>query len=357
MSSAAVITEVMEQAIVDSIFPAAELLVAHEGKILYHDWHGAARQGMLFDIASLTKPICTATLTTILLRDGALKLSDTLFQWLGGARLEAHRRITLEMLLNHTSGLPAWQPYYQAIPFSLIGRAEGRKMIIDACFQEETIAPLGTTTRYSDIGYLLLGLVLEEAGGAPLDRLFHKRIAIPVGLAETFFSPAGAAIHDERRFAPTEDCPWRKKVLHGIVHDQNAHALGGVAGHAGLFSQAADLHRFLSAWTAAWKGESSWLDPAALHSLFDFSHINRRQKELFLGGWMLPSLHASSAGRYFSAKSIGHLGFTGCSLWHDLEKGCSVILLTNRVHPSATNEKIKAFRPALHDLVMKEIIR
>lgn len=353
MNNQPAIADMMSQAVADGVFPAAELLVAQKSDILFHSWHGTARQGTLFDIASLTKPLCTATLTALFMKSGALKLSDTVFEWLGGARLDAHRQMTVQMLLNHLSGLPAWQPYYQSIPLSLLGTAEGRRMMLDAHLSEKPLSPPGTMTRYSDIGYALLGLILEEAGGDSLDRLFEAQIARPLELKETFFSPRE---RDTQRFAPTEDCPWRKTVIRGVVHDQNAYALGGVAGHAGLFSCATDLHRFARAWMNAFTGKNDWLSADVFQALFDFSSIDRRQRELFLGGWMLPSLHASSAGRYFSAMSVGHLGFTGCSLWLDLEQEVSVILLTNRIHPTATNEKIKTFRPALHDLVMKEII-
>jgi len=375
----------MEKAITDGVFPAADLLVAREGEIVHHGQYGDARGGTCFDIASLTKPVCTATLVMMLVEENLLKLTDTVYQWLGGTRLAAHRLITVEHLLNHTSGLPEWQPYYRELPLDLVGTEGGKRFILDACYNEPPLTGPGEKTLYSDIGYVFLGEVIAQAGGAALDVLFSSRIAKPMGLQDTFFvSSVGAPIsttakrsyatpdqhvptpkygrpgdrvarreNERRRFAPTEDCPWRERVIHGEVHDQNAYALGGIAGHAGLFSTTADLHRFVLELTNSYKGKSGWLPKETLHRYFNFE--GRRTANVFLGGWDTPSPRNSASGRYFSKHSIGHLAYTGCSIWIDLQKDFWVILLTNRIHPSTTNEKIKAFRPQIHDLIYKTI--
>jgi len=390
MNKTKVIDREMEKGVASGVFPCADLLIAKDNEIIHHNWYGDARKGTCFDIASLTKPVCTATLTLMLVEEKLLKLDDTVYSWLGGARQSDHKLITVRHLLDHTSGLPAWRPYFQELPLDLIGTEAGKNFIFDSCFNEELLFPPGKKTVYSDIGYILLGEIVEQAGRGLLDEIFANRISKPLKLEDTFFmrsigSPirntkkhtyATADQHvptpkhglagerpklkkdEHRRFAPTEDCPWRERVVHGEVDDQNAYALGGVAGHAGLFSTAENLHRFINELTLSLYGKSDWLPKAILEESLDFNKVKNRRKKagqkeegLFICGWDTPSLHNSSSGRHFSTYSIGHLGYTGCSMWIDLKANYWVILLTNRIHPTTTNEKIKAFRPKLHDLV------
>ena len=381
------IESAFNNAIAEGVFPAADVLVARSGEIIFRGSYGQARESTCFDIASLTKPIATATLTMMLTAEGLIKLDDTAYQWLPGARQPAHKQITVAHLMNHVSGLPAWQPYYRELPFSLVGTEEGRRMILDSCYAEELISEPGSKTIYSDIGYIILGEMLDHAGSAPLDELFAKRIAKPLGLSDTFYSrvrggepsttsrrtrtrpdqhvptPKHGAPEDRpqrkkgehRRFAPTEDCPWRERVIHGEVHDPNAYALGGVAGHAGLFSTADDIHRFALELTRCYKGESSWIEPDVVR---DFLKEAKQKPagEQFVGGWNRPSRKNSASGHLFSPNSIGHLGYTGCSLWIDLSADYWVVLLTNRIHPTSTNQMITAFRPAIHDLIHDVLI-
>jgi len=379
------INRAMEKAVSDGVFPAADLLVAKDGEVLHHKQYGDAREGTYFDIASITKPVCTATLIMMLVEEGLLKLTDNAYQWLAGARLPVHKLMTVEEFMNHTSGLPAWHPYFRELPLDLVGTDGGKRFVLDACYHEPPINEPGQKTLYSDIGYIFLGEIIEQAAGAPLDVLFSNRIARPLGLSDTFFMRAiGAPLSttkrrsfatadqhvptpkygrpedraqrktgERRRFAPTEDCPWRERVIHGEVHDQNAYALGGVAGHAGLFSTSIDLHRFALEFTNCYKGKSKWLPKEMLHNFMNFKA--RKDSDLFVGGWNTPSLKNSASGRHFSRHTIGHLGYTGCSIWIDLEKDFWVVLLTNRVHPTGTNEKIKAFRPQIHDLIYKAV--
>ncbi|HEX9144795.1 MAG TPA: serine hydrolase, partial [Candidatus Binatia bacterium] len=157
----------------------------------------------------------------------------------------------------------------------------------------------------------------------------------------------------EEIIAPTEHCPWRKKILCGEVHDDNAYAMGGVAGHAGLFSSARDIHALIVYFNRCLHGQDRSL-PQALIAQFltkDESVLNSS----YALGWDTPSPKESASGNYFSPRSVGHLGFTGTSVWWDLEKDCHLILLTNRVHPSRKNDKIKEFRPYIHDLIMKAL--
>ncbi|MFA4873773.1 MAG: serine hydrolase domain-containing protein [bacterium] len=376
-----------KDAISNGAFPAADLLVAKKNEVVYSSHYGDARESTHFDISSLTKPICTATVAMKMVAEGLLKLDDNVYQWLAGARQHEHREITVRMLLNHTSGLPAWQPYYRELPTSLIGTETGKRLILGECFNEAPVASPGEKTIYSDIGYIILSEILEQAGGAPLDVLFEKRVAKPLKLEDSFFvrvsglqisttlrhTTTSADQHvptprhgiagerrewkagEHRRFAPTEDCPWRERVIHGEVHDQNAYALGGVAGHAGLFSTASDIHRVTLELVRCYNGDSQWVSKEIAKEFLQYNTA-KPESEAFVLGWNRPSKRNSASGHRFSPNSIGHLGYTGCSIWVDLSKDFWIILLTNRIHPSSTNEKIKAFRPKIHDLIHDELI-
>lgn len=341
------IEQTMQQAVAMGVFPAASLAVGLKGELIYQGNFGKSDAQTLFDIASLTKPIATATLSMILIQEGKLKTSDTVYQWLGGARHPFHKKMTVSHLLNHTSGLPAWRPYYREIPIDKIGTPEAKQHILTAIFEEPLFREPGTQCEYSDLGFILLGKILEQASQKSLNQLFEEKIAKPLGLKKTFYR----LLHSETStlrdsFSPTEDCPWRGRVICGEVHDQNAFAMGGVAGHAGLFATATDIHQFIIA----------FLNQKIIHSILDFQTPTLLHSQTYLLGWDTPSFGTSSSGRYFSPHSIGHLGYTGCSMWMDLDKEFWVILLTNRIHPSTANEKIKAFRPRIHNLVWKELL-
>lgn len=379
------IDKAFKHAVEEGYFPSASVLVSSGGKVVYKNEFGGAREGTCFDIASLTKPMSTATLAMMLVSDGLLKFSDTVYQWLAGARQPAHKLITLRHLLNHTSGLPAWHPYYRELPMSLIGTEAGKQMILENCYAEELAAETGTKTIYSDIGYMILGKMIEEASSSTLDELFAKKIAKKLNLSNSFFVKVKGDFSNEKsrsaigknqhvpsskkysdksyddddkhkRFAPTEDCPWRGRVISGEVHDQNAYALGGVAGHAGLFSDADDIDIFCKNIAECYRGNSSWIPSETVREFIGECKKKPAGDEFALG-WMRPSRSNSSSGHHFSPNTIGHLGFTGCSVWMDLDQDFRVILLTNRIHPSTTNEKIKSFRPYIHDLIFDELIR
>ncbi|MBI2345871.1 MAG: beta-lactamase family protein [Deltaproteobacteria bacterium] len=355
----------MKQAVDSGVFPAAELLVCRGGAIVHHRHYGQSREGTLYDIASLTKVISTTTLAMQWIAEGRLKLTDRMADHLPELPHDTHGAITIEQILQHCAGYPRWQPYYQEVPIRAIGTPEGRRIILESALREPLVYPPGTNCIYSDIGYILLGELLERIGGNGLEHLFVERIAEPLDLLNTGYCPlpssermiprpADYAI--DRRYAPTEDCPWRRKVLHGEVHDQNCYAMGGVAGHAGLFSTAEDLHAFVHQFAACDRGHSEWIPSAVVRRFLRFSDRLPAADATWVLGWDTPAHPNSQAGRHFSRHSVGHLGYTGCSLWIDLENDCWVILLTNRIHPSTTNEKIRAFRPALHDLIYEELL-
>jgi CubicO group peptidase (beta-lactamase class C family) len=379
------IDDAFKSAISQGVFPAAELLVAKGGSTVLHSYYGDAREDTCFDVASLTKPIATVSIAMMLTAEGLIKYEDTVYQWLAGARQPVHKKMTVRHLLNHTSGLPSWQPYYQELPISLVGTEAGKRLMLDSCYSEPLEAEVGEKTIYSDIGYMILGEILEQAGDGSLDVLFSKYVARPLGLSNSFYvrivgnplssskktastaskhihippqhkTPEKYSDHEHRRFAPTEDCPWRGRVIHGEVHDQNAYALGGIAGHAGLFSTAKDLSVVALELAKCYRGQSQWLPQNVVQEFLQEGKQKPAGNEFVLG-WNRPSRKNSASGHHFSPNTIGHLGYTGCSIWMDLNQDYLVILLTNRIHPSITNQKISAFRPQIHDLIFEELIK
>jgi CubicO group peptidase (beta-lactamase class C family) len=211
---------------------------------------------------------------------------------------------------------------------------------------------------YSDLGFLLLGELIELVAQAPLDRVFHERIARPLGLRSTGFVDLARLRRDKLApvtdaIAPTEQCGWRNKLLCGEVHDDNAWAVGGVAGHAGLFSTAADVHA-LVCWLRACACGSDPALPAELVQRF-WTRDATVPESTWALGWDTPSPTGSSAGTHVSPRAVGHLGFTGTSLWIDLERDAHVILLTNRVHPDRHDERIREVRPRVHDAVWEAL--
>jgi CubicO group peptidase (beta-lactamase class C family) len=357
------IKSLMLRAVEDGIFPSAQLLVAKAGHIIIDEPFGNATGETIFDVASLTKPISTTTLLMQLVAEDKIRLDDTLQQLIPQCQCEAKTNITVRHLLSHSSGLPAWQPFYQTIPTDDIGEPSGKMQIIDACCREPLIYTPGQQSIYSDLGFILLGEIIESVTKMSISKVFNEKVATPLSLNNTFFvpltpslSPQGRGLGEGASFAPTEDCPWRNKVMRGEVHDQNCYAMGGVAGHAGLFSTTADIHKFLKVFVESFKTSGSFLHHDTVQRFLPFHYKLTDCNSTWLLGWDTPAHGNSQAGEYFSHKSIGHLGYTGCSMWIDLEKEIWIILLTNRIHPTSTNEKIKSFRPMIYNEIFEEVL-
>lgn len=364
------IHQAMNQAVQNGVFPSAQLLVVKNGATLINDAYGNATNETIFDVASLTKPICTTTLAMQLVAEDKLRLDDAVCQHL---KEFEHKGVTIRHLLSHSSGLPAWEAFYQMVPQADIGRPAGKKEVLESVFHEPLEYVTGSKSVYSDLGFILLGEVTERINKEPLDKLFAERIARPLGLNDTFFSPlspagrgqparqrvngGGVRGHDVSNFAPTEDCPWRKKVMKGEVHDQNCYAMGGVAGHAGLFSTTTDINKFITTFVASHRAEGGFLPQEVVQRFLPFHFKLAEYNTTWLLGWDTPAHINSQAGQYYSKKSIGHLGYTGCSMWIDLEQDFWIVLLTNRVHPTTTNEKIRSFRPTIYNMIYEEMIK
>jgi CubicO group peptidase (beta-lactamase class C family) len=259
---------------------------------------------------------------------------------------------TLRQLLDHTSGLVAWRPYFQVL--KKLPAPIRRPRLVELLLAEPLTAAPGSRFCYSDLGYLLLGEIVAAVSGQALDRYFHKRLAGPLGIADLCFAEVSQPLpFVAERVAATELCPWRGQLLKGRVHDDNAWILGGVAGHAGLFGTAAAVAALLAYLVRAYHGDDAGpLSPAMLRRAW------RRDRGAPHGlGVDFPAERNSSAGSRFSFQAVGHLGFTGTSFWIDLPRQIAVVLLTNRVHPTRYHGAIQSFRPLLHDAVMAALLQ
>jgi len=353
------VDRLMRQAIADKIFPGGVLLVAEKEEIVFFKAYGYAhlseRSPMTtetaFDLASLTKPLSTALAVMMLIQHDRIALEEPLGRILSEFKGTAKAEIKLKNLLYHNSGLPDYRPYYKVLEG--VARDSRRSALRKLLVQEPLVNPIGQTVIYSDLGFMILAWVVERLADQRLDHFVTDQIYRPLGLDNLFFIP-GNRTQPRRHFAATENCPWRKKILAGQVHDENAYAVGGVEGHAGLFGTADHIYRLLVELLSIYRGErnSHLFHQVLLHRFF--KRLPRTDKAL---GFDTPSVTDASCGRGFSQNSVGHLGFTGTSFWMDLERSVIVILLTNRVHPSRENEGIKKFRPVLHDAVRETLIR
>lgn len=358
MSSFAGVVAVLRQASRDRAFPAAVMEVGRSGGVLWRQaigaltWHPAAdpaRADTIFDLASLTKVLSTATLAMRAVDEGRLSLeepvADRLRAWQGRDRAQ----VTIRHLLDHSAGLTAWLPLYR----DCTGRAEFEAAICRLPLEYEP----GTRSVYSDLGFILLGFILEEAcpggsGGGAGSVDPSCRQAAQFGRIASLLTPAPLTFNPPRawrpRCAPTEFDAWRGRLLVGEVHDENAWALGGAAGHAGLFGTADAVGAFARAVLRTLAGDRLLAAPGTMRRFAARTGVPGSSRAL---GWdtMLPT---SSCGTRLSPGAIGHTGFTGTSLWIDWERDLYVVVLTNRVHPTRDNERLRAVRPRLHDAVV-----
>jgi CubicO group peptidase (beta-lactamase class C family) len=257
--------------------------------------------------------------------------------------------LTIEQLMRHTTGLPAYRPYYRRLRQI---RFEKRPACLKKLLQAENLVyPPGQRTEYSDIGFMLLRWAIEEVSRQRLDRYVEQALYRCLEIEALFYN----AIGEPRRpyaYAATENCSWREILLKGQVHDDNAFVVGGVDGHAGLFGSVEGVHRLLVCLL------QTYLQPKA-DCFFAPQLVQRLWTPLVRGGFALgfdtPSAGVSSSGRFFSPQSVGHLGFTGTSFWVDPTREVIVVLLTNRVHPDRSDERIQEFRPRIHDHIMQSL--
>jgi CubicO group peptidase (beta-lactamase class C family) len=316
----------------------------------------------IFDLASLTKPIVTATAIMLLDSEGAIGVDDPVAKYLPNFSEREKDGVTIRHLLSHSSGLKPWRAYHEMLLQKerktgevLIGSPDARELIIDRTVRSSLVHEPGAAAVYGDLDFIVLGAIVEAVSNQRLDDFCRERILGPLGMADTFFIPlerGDAALPEslKRRIAATENCPWRNRILWGEVHDPNTSAMGGVAGHAGLFSTVDDVMKFGQTIVDVWHGRSEILPRETLRKFLTRQDLPDSSEWTL--GWDTPTAGNSSSGKYFSKDSIGHLGFTGTSLWIDLERELVIVLLTNRVHLVAKKSRF-ALRPIVHDLIIE----
>ncbi len=307
----------------------------------------------LFDLASLTKPLCTTLCTLALINAGRLRWESTALRELSADTSPEKSAITIRDILHHASGLPAYQPYFQR--FEPYATPENIPCLHRHILAETLVHPLGSKCLYSDLGFILLGRLLEQKARQPLELFFQQTVTGPLRLDRCLgFLPVGSIDQGEKeKIAATELCPWRHRVIQGEVHDEHCWLMGGVAGHAGLFGTAEAVLTLGECLLDCWLGKTH--HPAFSHQLLRYALEWSDDSGQWALGFDRPTPGQSSSGRHFSPNSVGHLGFTGTSLWMDPERELVVVLLTNRVHPSRENLKIRSFRPFFHDYLLEKM--
>jgi len=339
----------MDSAVTAGAAPGAVLGVSFHG---VRHFHSSGRIGIdqprrpgpstVYDLASLTKVVALTTLAMMAVDEGKLDLDRPVVDYLPAFAQNGKASITTRLLLAHASGLPAHRPLWREAP----DRAGALELVL--------ATPLDTTPGnrmvYSDLGAITVGLVVEQVLGGDLASLARSRLFDPLGMTSTRYRPPKSWLPN---IAPTERDPWRGRIVHGEVHDENAAFLGGVSGHAGLFASTTDLLRFGEWLLRRYRNEASPGDPTlATEVVREFT----RRQEIVTGssralGWDTPSTN-SSAGTRLATSSFGHTGFTGTSIWIDPTRELVIVLLTNRVHPSRENARITPFRQMVADRVV-----
>ncbi len=314
--------------------------------------HKDVNTSTLFDLASLTKPLATTLVIAALIKEGKIQLSEQLKDILPVSLPQDKANITVAQLLSHSSGLTAYKKYFEILLATEHGKRN--KKLEELLLVEPLVYEPGSKSLYSDIGFMFLKWIIEIRGGVGIEDIARQKVFAPLGLDKKIFFSPNLGVMGKESFAATEDCPLRKRVLYGEVSDENTFAMGGAAGHAGLFGTIDAVLDLSTLILDIWQERD-------IHPFVDSKTLQGFLKRQEIPGstWALgfdtPSKELSTGGRYLSPKSVGHLGFTGTSLWIDPEKELVMVLLTNRVHPSRDNEGIKKFRPLFHDTVIEEL--
>jgi serine-type D-Ala-D-Ala carboxypeptidase len=356
---------IVETAVSGQAFPGGVLAIGLGGNLAHLKAFGrlsydpGAREvgtDTLYDLASLTKVVVTTTLCMILVDEGKLDLDAPVHAYFPAFSGPGKGRVTVRHLLTHSGGLQWWAPLYREI--------QGKKAYVERIVAMDLAFEPGARTVYSDLGFILLGDILERVGGDPFEELARGRVVVPLAMEGARYRPPADLLD---RIAPTGNDPWRGRVVHGEVHDENALAMGGVAPHAGLFATAPDLaHLAQALLDGGTHAGRRIVSPAAVELFTGRAGIPLSSRAL---GWDTPTDESgrrsstpgepgySSAGSLLSARSFGHTGFTGTSMWVDPERGLYVILLTNRVHPTRENDMIRDTRAQVADAVVRALGR
>jgi len=361
-------------AVARRVFPGATTMVRKGAEVVFEGAFGfrmltpqqhPMKIATVFDLSSLTKVFATTIAVMILLSEEKIRLDDRVTRFFPNFSLHGKDRITIRHLLAHCSGLAAWRPFFQLIgdverggKVNFMATPRARHWIYEEIHREKLEAPTGTRAIYSDLNFIILGEVVEHAAGVSLERFCHERIYRKLGLEATGFIDLALTRTQRLKpvpemFAATENCLTRKRILIGEVDDENAFAMGGVAGHAGLFAPVREVDRIAVELIECYKRRSDLVAPAIIREFWTRADIV--PSSTWALGWDTPSPYRSSSGHHFPVTAVGHLGFTGTSLWIDPQREITVTILTNRVHTSRDNEAIREFRPKIHDLIMEAI--
>lgn len=341
---------IMRVGIAEGAAPGGVLAVGRYGRIVY--MKGFGRQdtaqasapvdgNTMYDIASLTKVIATTTAAMILEETGQLDLDRTVASYLPEFNAPEKAGITVKMILTHRGGLEAFAPLYKEF--------KGREQYLAQINARPLKSPPGTETIYSDWDIILAQFIIERLTGKTLDQFAAEKVFAPLGMSSTMYTPDSVKFFS--RIAPTEIDTARGGLVHGKVHDENANAIGGVSGNAGLFSTAHDISIFAQMLLNGGEYNGVRIVKASTLARWTSPQSGTSSRAL---GWDTPSKN-SSAGNYFSARSFGHTGFTGTSIWIDPEKNLFVILLTNRVDPVRTNNRHVPLRRDVADAAQLSI--
>lgn len=349
VNAGAALTALMQKGVAGGVFSGGVWAWAHHGEIqpviavgaLGRDNPEPVCSGTVFDLASLTKPLAAAAVCLKLAERGVLDLNMPAAAIMGPFIPADKTEITIAMLLGHTSGLPAWRPYFEQLR-GLV-RAKRKQALLKMLLDEPLENLPGAVVTYSDLGYMLLTFVLETLTGKDLAVLAREMIYRPLELQLYYDDPRSPLISSA---AQTENCPWRGQVLQGRVHDDNAWAAGFPLGHAGLFGMALDVLKLVEALRISAKAAGGFFDHALMTRFLQKTPGSDKRL-----GFEAPSESGSSCGG-FGKSSFGHLGFTGTSFWVDPERELSAVLLTNRINLGRDNLLIRAFRPQIHNLLL-----
>jgi len=363
----------LDAAVGDGVFPGACARVSdRRGTVFEHATGTLAIPGAdaavgidtVWDLASLTKPLITAAITILLAQRGLLRFTDRIVDLVPQfARSDDPRRgnVTIRHLLRHDSGLPAHRRFYEGLApdvSSASGAARRREEILAAVLQEPLERDPGSGSVYSDIGFLVLGCALERVTEKRIDVLAREMLLEPLGVGEAWYVDVAAAAAGRsplplQRTAATGHCAWRGRLVHGVVQDQNSYALGGITSHAGLFATVSAAERLAREWIDASYDHGRVLDARVVR--YAWRRQFSDEPGTWVLGWDTPSAGASSAGTRISAQAVGHLGYTGTSVWIDRRRAVHVLLLTNRVASDTTGSGIRALRPRFHDAVLAAV--
>ena len=356
------VSKLLESGINEGVYPGASLFVSKQDEPVIFSYAGFRRiipsilpmeDNTVFDLASLTKPLVTSLSFMKLVSENHISPENEVGDILTEVP-DFLKPVTLKHLLCHCGGLADWSPLYlKCMKYECqYAKKILRKQIIASL---EAYEP-GTKTLYSDIGFMFLEWVIELIAKKTLASYWSENFSVPLNLKNAFIGTENRPEHlHQDLFAATELNILRGRVLQGEVHDDNAWFACGYSGHSGLFCTVLELHTIMSMLRGHYiNRRSDFFDPDTVKKFFC------KQRNIgdgrFAIGWDMPSGDFPSAGKYFSSNSVGHLGFTGTSLWWDLDKDIIVIFLTNRIHPSVKNDKIKEFRPILHNIIREVVI-